>query len=51
MINPKENASAISLRSGKILDEAHKEPVQNGKEKDLSLEKDDATTQKKILHQ
>ncbi|KAL5573536.1 hypothetical protein UlMin_023133 [Ulmus minor] len=44
VINPKENANAISLRSGKTLDEAHKEPVQNGKEKDLSLEKDDATT-------
>ena len=44
VINPKENASAISLRSGKTLDEAHKELVQNGKEKDLSLEKDDATT-------
>ncbi|KAL5583464.1 hypothetical protein UlMin_015906 [Ulmus minor] len=46
VINPKENASAISLRSGKILDEAYKKPVQNGKEKDLSLEKDDATTSK-----
>ncbi|KAL5547201.1 hypothetical protein UlMin_006888 [Ulmus minor] len=46
VINPKENASAISLRSGKTLDEAHKEPVQNGKEKDLSVEKDDATTSK-----
>ncbi|KAL5554371.1 hypothetical protein UlMin_041772 [Ulmus minor] len=44
VINPKENASAISLRSGKTLDEAHKEPVQTGKEKDLSVEKDDATT-------
>ncbi|KAL5554372.1 hypothetical protein UlMin_041773 [Ulmus minor] len=46
VINPKENASTISLRSGKILDEAHKKPVQIGKEKDLSLEKDDATTSK-----
>ncbi|KAL5556378.1 hypothetical protein UlMin_038614 [Ulmus minor] len=46
VINPKENASAISLRSGKTLDEAHKEPVQNGKEKYLSIEKDDATTSK-----
>ncbi|KAL5554345.1 hypothetical protein UlMin_041746 [Ulmus minor] len=46
VINSKENASVISLRSGKTLDEAHKEPVQNGKEKDLSVEKDDATTSK-----
>ncbi|KAL5559707.1 hypothetical protein UlMin_035918 [Ulmus minor] len=46
VINPKENASAISLRSGKILDEAHKKPIKISEEKDLSLEKDDATTPK-----
>ena len=46
VINLKENASAISLRSGKILDEAHKKPIKISKEKDLSLEKDDATTPK-----
>ena len=46
VINPKENDSAISLRSGKILDEAHKKPIKISEEKDLSLEKDDATTPK-----
>ncbi|KAL5565104.1 hypothetical protein UlMin_028268 [Ulmus minor] len=46
VINPKENASAISLRSGKILDEAHKKLIQISEEKDLSLEKDDVTTPK-----
>ncbi|KAL5554722.1 hypothetical protein UlMin_042123 [Ulmus minor] len=46
VINSKENASAISLRSGKILDEAHKKPIKISEEKDLSLEMDDATTPK-----
>ena len=46
VINPKENASAIYLRSGKLLDEAHKKPIKTSEEKDLSLENDDATTPK-----
>ncbi|KAL5564394.1 hypothetical protein UlMin_027558 [Ulmus minor] len=46
VINPKENASAISLRSGKQLDEAYKKPIKASDEKDLSLERDDATTPK-----
>ncbi|KAL5544769.1 hypothetical protein UlMin_008553 [Ulmus minor] len=46
VINSKENASAISLRSRKILDEAHKKLIKSSEEKDLSLEKDDATTPK-----
>ncbi|KAL5564396.1 hypothetical protein UlMin_027560 [Ulmus minor] len=46
VINPKENASAVSLRSGKQLDEAHKKPIKASDEKDLSLERDDATTPK-----
>ena len=40
MINPKENVSAISLKSGRQLDEkAMKEA-----DKDLGLEKDEAIT-------
>ncbi|KAL5560045.1 hypothetical protein UlMin_036256 [Ulmus minor] len=46
VINPKENASVVSLRSGEQLDEAHKKSIKASKAKDLSLENDDATTQK-----
>ncbi|KAL5571230.1 hypothetical protein UlMin_020827 [Ulmus minor] len=46
LINPKENVSAISLRSGKQLDEAHKKPIKASDEKELSFEKDDASTPK-----
>ena len=40
VINPKENVSAISLRSGRQLDERARKEA----DKDLGLEKDEATT-------
>ncbi|KAL5559681.1 hypothetical protein UlMin_035892 [Ulmus minor] len=43
-MNPKKNVSAISLRNGKQLDEAHKKLVKIDETRDLSLEKDEATT-------
>ena len=40
VVNPKENVSVISLRSGRQLDEIARKQV----DKDLGLEKDEATT-------
>lgn len=44
MVNPKENISAILLRSSKQLEEAQKEPINNIGTKDELIQMEDKAT-------